>query len=95
MRFVAVIAGCVGALALAGMTNDASAQTRGRAPAVSLADIAAQSSATPASPAQRRGLRWNENGRWGLNFNLNQPVGREADWGDVEAGAYYLSLIHI
>ena len=39
--------------------------------------------------AQRRGLRWNENGRWGLNFNLNQPVGREADWGDVEAGAYY------
>jgi len=38
---------------------------------------------------QRRGLRWNDNGRWGLNFNLNQPVGRETEWGDVEAGAYY------
>ena len=38
---------------------------------------------------QRRGLRLNDNGRWGLDFNLNQPVGRETDWGDVEAGAYY------
>lgn len=88
MRFVAVIAASVGALALAGAANDAAAQTRGRAPAVSLTDIAAQSPSTPTA-AQRRGLRWNENGRWGLNFNLNQPVGREADWGDVEAGAYY------
>uniref|UniRef100_A0A0N5A6W1 LigA n=1 Tax=Parastrongyloides trichosuri TaxID=131310 RepID=A0A0N5A6W1_PARTI len=89
MRFVAVIAACAGALALAGMADDASAQTRARTPSVNLSDIAAQSSTTPATPAQRRGLRFNENGRWGLNFNLNQPVGREADWGDVEAGAYY------
>lgn len=88
MRFVAVIAACAGALALAGTASDASAQARGRAPAVSLSDIAAQSPAAP-SATQRRGLRWNDNGRWGLNFNLNQPVGREADWGDVEAGAYY------
>lgn len=88
MRFVAVIAACVGALALAGMATDASAQARGRAPAVSLADAAAQSPNTPTA-TQRRGLRWNESGRWGLNFNLSQPVGREADWGDVEAGAYY------
>ena len=71
------------------MADDASAQTRARTPSVNLSDIAAQSSTTPATPAQRRGLRFNENGRWGLNFNLNQPVGREADWGDVEAGAYY------
>ncbi len=88
MRIVAVIAASVGVLALAGTATDAAAQTRGRAPAVSLADAAAQSPSTPAA-TQRRGLRWNENGRWGLNFNLSQPVGREADWGDVEAGAYY------
>lgn len=88
MRFVVVIAASVGALALAGTTTDASAQTRGRAPVVSLVDVAAQSPNTPPA-TQRRGLRWNENGRWGLNFNLSQPVGREADWGDVEAGAYY------
>lgn len=44
---------------------------------------------TEAPQAQRRGLRFNEDGRWGLNFNFQQPVGRETEWGDVEAGAYY------
>ena len=87
MRIVAIIAATVGALAIAGTAHDASAQARGRAPAVSLTEAAQASNATPAP--QRRGLRWNDSGRWGLNFNLNQPVGRETDWGDVEAGAYY------
>ena len=86
MRFVAIIAATVGALAIAGTAHDASAQAR-RAPAVSLTE-AAQTSHSTATPP-RRGLRWNDSGRWGLNFNLNQPVGRETDWGDVEAGAYY------
>ncbi|MFA4938163.1 NtrZ family periplasmic regulatory protein [Brevundimonas sp.] len=49
----------------------------------------AQAAQRNASAPQRRGLRLNDNGRWGLDFNLNQPVGRETDWGDVEAGAYY------
>ena len=87
MRFVAIIAATVGALAIAGTAHDASAQAR-RAPAVSLTE-AAQANHSTATPPQRRGLRWNDSGRWGLNFNLNQPVGRETDWGDVEAGAYY------
>ena len=91
MRIVAIIAATVGALAIAGTAHDASAQgqsqARGRAPAVSLTEAAQASHSTPAP--QRRGLRWNDSGRWGLNFNLNQPVGRETDWGDVEAGAYY------
>lgn len=58
-----------------------------RAPTVSLSE--AQSAQRNAPAPQRRGLRLNENGRWGLDFNLNQPVGRETEWGDVEAGAYY------
>ena len=69
------------------MAGDASAQTRNRAPSVSLAETAAASSPTVSS--QRRALRWNDSGRWGLNFNLKEPVGRETEWGDVEAGAYY------
>lgn len=60
---------------------------RARAPAVSLSEAAASRDVSAAGG--RRALRWNESGRWGLNFNLNEPVGREADWGDVEAGAYY------
>jgi hypothetical protein len=87
MRFVAFIASALGALVLTSAAVDAQAQTaRVRAPALNLNE-AAQSSET-ASP-QRRALRWNENGRWGLNFNLTPPVGRETDWSDVEAGAYY------
>ena len=87
MRFGAIIAGLIGAAALAAVAGETSAQTRSRAPAVSLSEASAaqRSQAAP----QRRGLRWNENGRWGLNFNMNQPVGREARWGDAEAGAYY------
>ncbi|AQR60477.1 hypothetical protein BZG35_01510 [Brevundimonas sp. LM2] len=88
MRLGVVIAGTAGLLAFAGVSGDASAQTRSRVPAVSLSEASAAQAGTPAS-APRRGLRWNSNGRWGLDFNLNQPVGREAQWGDVEAGAYY------
>lgn len=87
MRLSVVIAGVVGLAAFVGVSNDASAQSRSRAPAVTLAEASAAAQRT--SPAPRRSLRWNENGRWGLDFNLSQPVGRDAQWGDVEAGAYY------
>lgn len=91
MRLPAIVAGVLGpfalGLALAGVAGEASAQSRTRAPAMSLSE--ATSAQAPTPMAQRRGLRWNESGRWGLDFNLNQPVGRETDWGDVEAGAYY------
>lgn len=93
MRTKVALTAVVGALALAGTATHASAQTA-RSPQVNLAQAINQPATTPpaserASAQQRRGLRWNENGRWGLNFNLNQPVGREYDLGDVEAGAYY------
>tara|TARA_R110002167_G_scaffold4758_9_gene22392 strand:- start:2157 stop:2549 length:393 start_codon:yes stop_codon:yes gene_type:complete len=82
-----VIAAVIGGLAVLAGANDASAQTaRAQTPVVSLSEAgAARAAATP----PRRGLQFNESGRWGVNFNLSQPVGREADWGDVEAGAYY------
>lgn len=78
---VAAMAFAVGAPALAQTTSPS------RAPTVSLAEAQAAQRNAPAQ--QRRGLRLNDKGRWGLDFNLNQPVGRETDWGDVEAGAYY------
>ena len=86
MRLSAILAASAGLVALVGVAGEASAQSRTRAPAVTLAEASA---AQRSVAAPRRGLRWNENGRWGLNFNLNQPVGRETRWGDVEAGAYY------
>lgn len=87
MRFGSILAGMIGALVLTGAAQNAAAQTR---------DTQARDSAprtvvtlSEARQAQRRGLQLNDNGRWGLDFNFRQPVGREAQWGDVEAGAYY------
>lgn len=92
MTIRVIFAGLVVTVALTGLASEAVAQSgaRARAPAVTLSEARnAQRSAPSAQAPQRRGLRWNENGRWGLNFNLNEPVGRETAWGDVEAGAYY------
>lgn len=86
MRHGAIIAAAALMAVTTGLAGEALAQTRERAPTISLSEAAA---AADSQAAARRGLRWNENGRWGLNFNMQQPVGREADWGDVEAGAYY------
>ena len=89
MRKSAVIAGLVAGLALVAAADAAAAQTatsRGRAPAVSLSEASAARTATPSSQSR---LRFTERGRWGLDLNLNQPVGREDSLGDVEAGAYY------
>lgn len=93
MRTKVAIMAVIGTLALAGTATHASAQSA-RSPQVGLAQAVNQPVSTATERAatvqpQRRGLRWNESGRWGLNFNLNQPVGREYDLGDVEAGAYY------
>jgi len=88
----AVIAGLAGGLALLAMADSASAQSaassgRARVPTVSLSEAQAARAAA-AQPGSSR-LRFTERGRWGLDLNLNQPVGRESTLGDVEAGAYY------
>ncbi|MBB4081499.1 NtrZ family periplasmic regulatory protein [Brevundimonas lenta] len=87
MRKGAVIAGLAAGLMTLAVADAAAAQaasTRSRAPAVSLTE--AQNAR--AQTGQSR-LRFTERGRWGLDLNLSQPVGRESNLGDVEAGAYY------
>ena len=88
MRFGGIAAAIVLAGAF-GFADAVSAQSRSTSSTLSLTEAAAaqRAAATPNTP--RRSLRWVDGGRWGLDFNLSQPVGREADWGDVEAGAYY------
>jgi hypothetical protein len=75
--------------ALATTASNASAQTRESARATVQASPTGRNDLVSGQEAPRRGLRWNEDGRWGLDLNLSQPVGREADWSDVQAGAYY------
>ena len=46
----------------------------------------------PFNPQQgpKKSLQWdNKKGKWGLKLDLDQPVGREMEMKDVQAGAYY------
>ncbi len=85
-----LIAGLAVGLMLLAVSDIASAQTapsRAGVPAVSLTEAHAARAAA-AQPGSSR-LRFTERGRWGLDLNLSQPVGRDSNLGDVEAGAYY------
>lgn len=87
----AVIAGLAAGLMLLAAADVASAQAaasaRAGSPALSLTEAQAARGAA-AQPGSSR-LRFTERGRWGLDLNLSQPVGRDRSLGDVEAGAYY------
>jgi hypothetical protein len=41
------------------------------------------------STAPRKSLQWDASGHWTLNLDMDQPVGRDMDWKDVSAGAYF------
>lgn len=86
----AVIFGLVAGLTLLASAEVATAQAvapQSRAPALTLTEAQAARAAA-AQPGSSR-LRFTERGRWGLDLNLSQPVGRERNLGDLEAGAYY------
>lgn len=91
MRVHGLILATVAMTALTATAFDASAQSSARDAARSAVQTSPTVRNDLVSPQDgpRRGLQWNEDGRWGLNLNLSQPVGREADWSDVQAGAYY------
>ena len=91
MRVQGLILATVAIAALTATAFDAAAQSSARdtARAAVQASPTVRNDLVSEQEAPRRGLQWNEDGRWGLNLNLSQPVGREADWSDVQAGAYY------
>ena len=91
MRVHGLILATVAMAAMTATAFDASAQSSARDTARSAVQTSPTVRNDLVSPQDgpRRGLQWNEDGRWGLNLNLSQPVGREADWSDVQAGAYY------
>lgn len=91
------LAGWICAVAVVGLT---AGLTAGAAAAQTSAQTSAQTDRESVRPAlslaethrvapQRRVLEFREGGRWGLDLGVSQPVGRETDWGDIEAGAYY------
>jgi hypothetical protein len=41
------------------------------------------------APTPLKQLQWDSKGRWGLRLDMNQPSNRNADWKDMQAGAYF------
>ncbi|HRO33745.1 MAG TPA: hypothetical protein PLQ03_10075 [Brevundimonas sp.] len=87
MRY-GVVAAAFALAGLIGFADVALAQSRATTSTLNLSEAAAAQRPAPA-PTARRSLRWIDSGRWGVDLNMNQPVGRETEWGDVQAGAYY------
>lgn len=86
-RIEAVSAAVAVGLILSGLGATAHAQSRSGARGETLSGGQVVDSA--AQRQGRGGLRWNDEGRWGLNLDVEQPVGREADWNDVDASASF------
>jgi hypothetical protein len=60
------------------------------APKAKPLDLTVQAEPVSMGPAAGKTLKWDaRRGRWGLTLNLQQPDTREANWNDVQAGAYY------
>lgn len=84
-RRIVLATGLAASLLVSGAAFSAEAQTqRGRTET-----LAGGQSVESQARQNRPGLQWNGPGRWGLNLNVDQPVGRETDWSDVDAGASY------
>ena len=80
--------GVLGAVALLSAAGAAQAQTAVR-PAPSIADTAARESFQLNQSQQSRLRELNGKSLWGLKLELKQPVTRDMQLKDVEAGAYY------
>ncbi|MBN8551534.1 MAG: hypothetical protein J0L52_01395 [Caulobacterales bacterium] len=80
-----IIAALAVSLALSGVATVTHAQNRSRSETLSSSQVIDST----AQRQGRRGLQWNGEGRWGLNLDVDQPVGREADWNDVDASASF------
>jgi hypothetical protein len=62
--------------------------------AQSRADPGSKSSLAPTDgrwglPGSKKSLQFNEKGRWGVNLDVDPPLGRDAKLKDVEAGAFF------
>jgi hypothetical protein len=90
---ILAIAAAFGALVAAG---GASAQTAAMHAPLNLGFEAGSASFSPVAeqsqwnaPPSEKSLFWDQKGHWGLKLDMAQPVGREMQLRDVQAGAYF------
>jgi len=80
-----IVAALAAGLALTGLADISHAQGRNRSEALASTPVVDSN----AQRQSRRGLQFNSEGRWGLNLDVDEPVGRPADWNDVDASASF------
>jgi hypothetical protein len=74
MRRAHILAAAISTLALIGAASGARAE----------------SASTPAASQPSHGFfSWDQKGRWSLRLDMTQPMGRDTQMRDVQAGAYY------
>ena len=76
----------IGAALLVSAASMAHAET-----AKTVTDFTVRSEPTAAgAPIANKSLKWDaRKGRWGVTLNLDQPVERDAQLNDIQAGAYF------
>ena len=82
-------ASTLGALVLLGAAAGARAETTQTFSPANASSQNPSSLTAAASMSARKSLQWGRDGRWTLNLDMDQPVGREAGWKDVSAGAFF------
>lgn len=76
----------IGAVALAGATATIAHAEPAKGKAI---DFSVRNEASALAPGAKS-LKWDtRKGRWGVTLNLEQPADRDAQWNDVQAGAYF------
>ena len=90
-RFLGMIA-VIGALAVAGVATDASAQSKLKKPDTSTYSFDQNAWG---SAAGDKALQWNGKGRWGLKLDYDQPTQRDVQWKDVDAGLAFRINRHL
>ena len=82
-----ILATAIASLALASAATVAHAD-----PKTQLADATATHNTPPDAKAAmpvHRSMQWDQKGRWTLRLDMNQPVGRDMQLNDVQAGAFF------
>lgn len=93
MARVRLFALAISALVLSGTSTGAYAQSV-RPKVTVTGDAFSQGQITPEQAqfgpaAPKKSFQWDEKGKWGLKLDMEQPVGRDMQMKDIQAGAYF------
>lgn len=75
-------------VAAALLLTSAAVQARAEAPHVRT-DLVSEGANWTVNPSPHKSVQWNASRKFGFKFDVDQPVNRDVDWKDVQAGAYF------